>query len=119
MGCEMNSAQSPAKRIFLDAVENHAPDQWPEYLDRACGIDAELRLRVEALLDAHRAEHQTMLQELESIRQRVEAHAGDEAFHEEALSIVNFMMGVTVGHMLGSDLDCAIALQGAQGPRRA
>jgi WD40 repeat protein/serine/threonine protein kinase len=42
-----------AKAIFLAAVEQHAPDRWPVYLDAACGGDAALRRRVEALLQAH------------------------------------------------------------------
>jgi non-specific serine/threonine protein kinase/serine/threonine-protein kinase len=44
-----------AREIFLSAVEGHAPEQWPAYLDEACGGDAALRRRVEALLDAHAA----------------------------------------------------------------
>jgi signal transduction histidine kinase len=49
-----------ARRIFLEAVENHAPEQWPEFLDSACQGDAELRARVEALLKAH-GEYNSML----------------------------------------------------------
>src|SRR5262249_13040573 len=39
--------------IFLEAVERHAPDQWGNYLDAACGQEPELRRRVEVLLRAH------------------------------------------------------------------
>jgi serine/threonine protein kinase/Flp pilus assembly protein TadD len=39
--------------VFLAAVEKHAPDQWPAYLDQACAEDADLRRRVEALLRGH------------------------------------------------------------------
>src|SRR5262245_19798859 len=57
----MNADPNPAKAIFLEAVERHAPDQWPAFLDRACAGQPELRGRVEALLEAHRqvgtAEH--------------------------------------------------------------
>ena len=42
--------------IFLDAVEHHTPDQWEDYLDQACGGDAELRQQVGLLLKAHAAE---------------------------------------------------------------
>ena len=42
-----------ARQIFLEAVENYAPEKWPEFLDSACRSDAELRRRVEALLQAH------------------------------------------------------------------
>jgi hypothetical protein len=41
------------RAIFLEAVEQHAPDQWSSFLDQACGGDQELRKRVEALLRAH------------------------------------------------------------------
>jgi serine/threonine protein kinase/tetratricopeptide (TPR) repeat protein len=43
-----------AKAIFLQAVENHAPDQWPAFLDQACAGRPELRGRVNVLLEAHR-----------------------------------------------------------------
>jgi serine/threonine protein kinase len=42
-----------ARQIFLEAVETHAPEKWPEFLDGVCQGDAELRARVEALLQAH------------------------------------------------------------------
>ena len=49
----MNPDPNPAKAIFLEAVEQHAPDQWPAFLDRACAGQPDLRGRVEALLEAH------------------------------------------------------------------
>ncbi len=56
---------NPAKAIFLEAVERHAPDQWPAFLDRACAGRPELRGQVEALLAAHRevgtAAHQELV----------------------------------------------------------
>ena len=42
-----------AKGIFLDAVERHAPAEWADFLQQACGDDAELRQWVEELLAAH------------------------------------------------------------------
>jgi serine/threonine protein kinase/tetratricopeptide (TPR) repeat protein/Flp pilus assembly protein TadD len=45
-----------AKAIFLEAVENHAPEQWAEFLDAACHDAPDLRRRVEELLDAHQGE---------------------------------------------------------------
>jgi serine/threonine protein kinase len=41
------------KSIFLAAVERYPAEQWPVYLDGACGEDNELRDRVRRLLDAH------------------------------------------------------------------
>jgi eukaryotic-like serine/threonine-protein kinase len=41
------------RAIFLEAVEQHAPDGWRHFLDQACGTDRELRQRVEILLRAH------------------------------------------------------------------
>src|SRR5262245_827828 len=45
-----------ARSIFLAAVEDHAPDEWENYLDEACRDDAALRKRVALLLRAHRGE---------------------------------------------------------------
>jgi hypothetical protein len=41
-----------ARSLFLAALE-HAPDQWPAFLDESCGDNAELRARVDQLLHAH------------------------------------------------------------------
>src|SRR5262245_55160455 len=41
------------RAIFLEAVEQHAPELWSGFLDRACGDDRELRRRIEVLLRAH------------------------------------------------------------------
>ena len=46
--------ETAAKQIFLEALEQASPTELQHYLDRACGDDAELRSRVEALLEAHR-----------------------------------------------------------------
>jgi serine/threonine protein kinase/tetratricopeptide (TPR) repeat protein len=50
----MSADPKSAKAIFLEAVERHAPDRWPAFLDRACAGRPELRGLVEALLEAHR-----------------------------------------------------------------
>src|SRR5262245_62992813 len=39
--------------IFCDALELASPAERAAYLDRACGGDADLRRRVERLLEAH------------------------------------------------------------------
>ena len=49
----MNVELPRARVIFLDAVEHHEPDRWPQYLDATCGDDPSLRRRVEVLLRAH------------------------------------------------------------------
>src|SRR5438128_2284323 len=49
----MISYADKAKSVFLGAIEKYAAEQWPVYLDGACGGDAELRGRVEELLKAH------------------------------------------------------------------
>jgi len=41
-----------AKSIFLAAIEEHAPEQWPGFLDQACAGDLRLRAEVEKLLRA-------------------------------------------------------------------
>jgi serine/threonine protein kinase len=50
----MNPDPYRAKAIFLEAVEEQQPDQWPAFLDQACAGDPNLRRRVEELLQAHR-----------------------------------------------------------------
>lgn len=48
----MSEIQRQAKEIFLQALELK-PDQVPQLLETACKGNSELRMRVEALLDAH------------------------------------------------------------------
>ena len=48
----MSTISENAKAIFLEAVEKHSPEEWPEFLDQACGDDRELRRQVEGLLQA-------------------------------------------------------------------
>jgi serine/threonine protein kinase/tetratricopeptide (TPR) repeat protein len=48
----MSERSSDARSIFLAAIEGYAPEQWPVFLDEACGDDAALRARVEKLLRA-------------------------------------------------------------------
>jgi serine/threonine protein kinase len=43
---------NPAKAIFLAAIDEHAPEQWPAFLEQACGGDPGLRAEVEKLLRA-------------------------------------------------------------------
>src|SRR5687768_5070092 len=50
----MTVTEDHARTIFLAALER-APDQWPAFLDEACGGDAGLRARVDQLLHAHQA----------------------------------------------------------------
>jgi WD40 repeat protein/serine/threonine protein kinase len=42
-----------ARSIFLHAIAKYQADQWPPYLDGACGAHIELRQEVERLLKAH------------------------------------------------------------------
>ena len=50
----MNVIEDHARSVFLAALER-APEQWPAFLDEACGDNAELRARAEQLLQAHQA----------------------------------------------------------------
>ena len=49
----MTTISENAKAIFFEAVEQHAPEEWPNLLDQACAGDRELRGHVEGLLHAH------------------------------------------------------------------
>ncbi len=42
-----------AQAVFVEVVEKVPRDQWPEFLDRACGNDHQLRSEVQRLLNAH------------------------------------------------------------------
>src|SRR5262245_1031048 len=50
----MTGIDEKARSIFLAALER-APEQWPAFLDEACGANAELQARAERLLHAHQA----------------------------------------------------------------
>ncbi len=50
----MKPDAAQVKSIFLNAVEQCGPDDWPAYLDRECGENADLRNHVERLLAGHR-----------------------------------------------------------------
>jgi hypothetical protein len=41
-----------ANSMFLAAIEEHAPEEWPGFLDQACAGDVRLRAEVEKLLRA-------------------------------------------------------------------
>jgi hypothetical protein len=49
----MNTTRDDEERIFLAALEIDAPTERANYLNQACGENAELRRRVEALLRRH------------------------------------------------------------------
>jgi serine/threonine protein kinase len=50
----MSGVAERARAIFLEAIEGHPSQHWPEFLVEACGGDEALRARVERLLEAHR-----------------------------------------------------------------
>jgi len=49
----MNKEPKDIKAIFSEALENQTAEERAAYLDQACGNDADLRSKVEALLKAH------------------------------------------------------------------
>ena len=48
----MSDQADRVKAIFLEAIEKHAPEDWPAFLEQACAGDAALRAGVERLLRA-------------------------------------------------------------------
>jgi serine/threonine protein kinase/Tfp pilus assembly protein PilF len=48
----MSAAESPAESIYFAALAKESPQERAAYLDEACGADADLRRRVERLLQA-------------------------------------------------------------------
>jgi eukaryotic-like serine/threonine-protein kinase len=51
----MSDQANQAKAIFLAAIDEHASEQWPVFLDQACAGDVPLRAEVEKLLRAQAA----------------------------------------------------------------
>jgi hemerythrin-like metal-binding protein len=51
----------------------------------------------------HLAQHEAILKEFEFIRNRLVNNGVGWAYEEQALVVLNFMIGVTVGHVLQSD----------------
>ncbi|CAK0743255.1 Hemerythrin-like metal-binding domain-containing protein [Gammaproteobacteria bacterium] len=72
------------------------------------GILAEIKY---PKLEEHRAEHNAMLSELEFIRQRLSHRVEGCAVQQRALVVLNFLLGVTVGHILTTDVDYARHMQ--------
>ena len=48
----MSDPTKNARSLFSEAVENVPRQQWPEFLDTACGENLGLRKQVQRLLDA-------------------------------------------------------------------
>jgi serine/threonine protein kinase len=51
----MSERFNQAKSIFLEAIEEHTPEQWRAFLERACAGDVPLRAAVEKLLRSQAA----------------------------------------------------------------
>ena len=49
----MNETSAFAKQIFLDAVENHDPCEWDDFVRGACGNNTTARAEVQDLLRSH------------------------------------------------------------------
>ena len=49
----MSSEIDKIKEIFLEAIENHSPDQWDDFLERSCKGNVVLRTNVQELLEGH------------------------------------------------------------------
>jgi serine/threonine protein kinase/tetratricopeptide (TPR) repeat protein len=48
----MGDQSNQAKSIFLAAIDEHTPEQWPAFVEQACAGDVRLRAKVEKLLQA-------------------------------------------------------------------
>jgi hypothetical protein len=48
----MTATLKSPRSIFLEAIEKHSPDEWPQFVDSACGGDPLVRERVTRLLGA-------------------------------------------------------------------
>jgi len=55
-------------------------------------------------LDQHQQEHALMLRDLAAIRRRLAAKSGSAGI-EPAWTVLNYMLGVSIGHVLSSDFE--------------
>jgi serine/threonine protein kinase len=51
----MDDAKLDIRAIFCEALDRQSPEELTQYLDTACGDNADLRAQVEELLASHRA----------------------------------------------------------------
>ena len=70
-------------------------------------------------LEEHKAEHAVMLSELAVIRSRLAKKGDGPAYPESGWIVLNFMLGVTVGHIANSDLDYFVHVHGSEKARVA
>jgi hemerythrin len=101
-------AREPADSDKLTAVFGKFGSVLEAHFHYEEGILAEIKY---PKLEEHRAEHNAMLSELEFIRQRLSRRGEGWALQQRALVALNFMLGVTVGHILIADLDYASHMQ--------
>jgi hemerythrin len=83
-------------RAVVDKLDNVLASHFG-YEERMLAENAYPRLA------EHAAEHNMMLQELSSIRERMDGDS--KALPEPGWVLLNFMLGVTIGHILSSDID--------------
>jgi tetratricopeptide (TPR) repeat protein len=72
----MSAAESPAESIYFAALSRESPQERASYLDQACGADADLRRRVERLLQAQ-PKVGSFLQDVADVPRGTVAQAGE------------------------------------------
>lgn len=65
-------------------------------------------------LAEHRAEHKMMLEELDAIRGRIDDFERGLSPMKPEFSLLSYVLGVTVGHIVHSDMECCAFLRDAQ-----
>lgn len=66
-------------------------------------------------LAEHRAEHQTMLDEMQVLRTRLDGLENGAIQSEPGYLVLNYILGVTVGHIFHSDMDYCVFARQASG----
>jgi hemerythrin len=66
-----------------------------------------------AKLAEHRAEHKVMLDELQSIRDRLERMGHGTAHAEPGFLVLSYVLGVTIGHISNSDMEYCVSARNA------
>jgi hemerythrin len=92
------------------------------FLVKTCIGDAHFRYEERELarigypkLAEHRAEHKVMLDELRLIRERLDGMGQGTVQGEPGFLVLNFVLGVTIGHIFHSDMQYCVFARHASG----
>jgi hemerythrin len=129
---KVDQAQIDAQHEAIFNLATHIVDLWQKHADvgqvkaaaekLAKVLDAHFRYEERELarigypkLAEHRAEHKVMLDELRLIRDRLDGMGQGTVQGEPGFLVLNFVLGVTIGHIFHSDMQYCVFARHASG----